>query len=286
MTVNLKTKHFCILCGQSTEHIPLYQKLKKCKTCSLVSANKVLDRQELDTIYGTNYFFGGEYLNYLEEKNSLQKNFKKWIPLIRKFIPHGKLFEIGSAYGFFLELARNYWEVQGIDISKPACDHAKNLGLNVQCGDFLDIPVEAGEYNVFCLWDTVEHLYRPDLYIKKIRDTIAPGGIICMTTGDIDAFVPKIRRGKWRMIHPPTHLFYFSKKTIFTLLRKNDFNIIHASYVGFYRSLKRTLFSLGFLKKDEKWKILYRYYNKLKLKDFSFYFNLYDILLIIARKEL
>lgn len=278
-------EHFCILCGQSTEHEPLYQKLNKCKTCSLVSANKIPDRQELETVYGTNYFFEGEYLNYLEEKDSLQKNFKKWIPLLKKFVPHGKLFEIGSAYGFFLELARDYWEVQGVDISHPACDYAKSLGLHVQCGDFLDIPVEADKFDLFCLWDTIEHLKRPDLYVKKIGETIAPGGMICLTTGDIDAFVPRIQKGKWRMIHPPTHLFYFSKKTLFALLRKNDFKIVYVSRVGFYRSLKRTLFNLSFLKKNGKWKALYDYYNRLKLGDLSFYLNLYDILLVIARKE-
>jgi SAM-dependent methyltransferase len=278
---------FCVLCNQPTEHEAMYQTLKRCKVCSLVSADLDPSQEELKGVYGKDYFFEGEYLNYLEEKDPLQRNFKKWIPLLRRFVPHGKLFEIGSAYGFFLELAKNYWEVRGIDISRPACEYGKSHGLNVECGDFLETPVEAGHYNLFCLWDTIEHLKRPDLYVKKIRETIAPGGILCLTTGDIDAFVPRMQRGNWRMIHPPTHLYYFSKKTLFALLRENGFEIVHASHVGFYRSLKRTLFSLGFLTGDGKSKAAYHgynWYNRLKLKDFSFYLNLYDILLIIARK--
>lgn len=276
---------FCILCNQPTEHEALYQTLKRCKICFLVSANLDPSQEELRRVYGKDYFFEGEYLNYLEEKDPLQKNFKKWIPLLISFAPRGRLFEIGSAYGFFLELAQNYWEVKGVDISQPACEYGKRLGLNVECGDFLDIPVQAGQYNVFCLWDTIEHLKEPHLYIKKIRETIIPGGIICLTTGDIDAIVPRIQRGKWRMIHPPTHLFYFSKKTLCALLRKNDFKILYASHVGFYRSLKRILFNLAFLKKDGRGKALYEYYNRLKLGDLPFYLNLFDILLVIARKE-
>lgn len=275
---------FCILCNQPTAHKGLYQTLKRCRICSLVSAKEDPGQEELAGVYGKDYFFEGEYLNYLEEKEPLQKNFRKWIPLLKQFVPHGKLFEIGSAYGFFLELAQKQWEVKGVDISGPACEYGKSQGLNVECGDFLDIPVEAAQYNVFCLWDTIEHLQKPHLYIRKISETIAPGGIICLTTGDIDALVPRMQGGKWRMIHPPSHLFYFSKKTLFALLRKNDFEIVHASHAGFYRSLKRVLFSLAVLRKNGKWKALYESYNRLKLRDFCFYLNLFDILLVIARK--
>jgi SAM-dependent methyltransferase len=281
---SINMEHFCILCGQSTEHEPFYQRLKQCKTCSLVSANEIPGREELETVYGKHYFFDGEYLDYLEEKKAFQKNFRKWIMLLRRFVPHGKLFEIGSAYGFFLELARNVWEAKGVDISGPACEYGKSLGLNVECGDFLDIPVEAGQYNLFCLWDTIEHLKRPDLYIKKIRETIAPGGIICLTTGDIDAIVPRIQRGKWRMIHPPTHLYYFSKKTLYRLLAKNHFEVLYSSHVGFYRSLKRVFYNLALFNKGP-WETMFEYYQKLNLKDFSIYLNLFDILLVIARKE-
>lgn len=278
-------EHFCILCGQSTEHEPFYQTLKQCKTCSLVSASEIPGSEELETVYGKHYFFDGEYLDYLEEKRILQKNFRKWVSLLRRFTPHGKCFEIGSAYGFFLELARDYWEVKGVDISEHACEYSKTQGLDVECGNFMDIPVETGKYNIFCLWDTIEHLKTPHLYLKKIGEVIAPEGILCLTTGNIDAIVPKIQREKWRMIHPPTHLFYFSKKTLFALLRKNDFKIVHASHVGFYRSLKRVLFSLAHFSKKGSWKFLYESYDRFNIGDLPIYLNLFDILLVIARKE-
>jgi hypothetical protein len=78
---------FCILCNQSTEHDALYQVLKRCKICSLVSAKEDTSQQELREVYGKEYFFEGEYLNYLEEKETLQKNFRKWISLIKRFAP-------------------------------------------------------------------------------------------------------------------------------------------------------------------------------------------------------
>ena len=66
-------KSFCILCNQQTEHEPIYQKVKRCKTCFLISANMDVSLEESKEVNGRNYFYGGEYLNYLEEKSSSKK---------------------------------------------------------------------------------------------------------------------------------------------------------------------------------------------------------------------
>lgn len=278
-------KSFCIICGQETIHIPQYHSLKRCAVCSLVSAKIQPGREDLASIYGRDYFWEGEYLDYSSEKTALQKNFKRWIGIIHRWAPNGNLFEIGCAYGFFLELARNYWAVKGVDISPHATELARKQGLDAASGDFLDLPIEVGKYNIFCLWDTIEHLNAPHLYIQKIADVIAPGGYICLTTGDIDGVIPKLQKENWRMIHPPTHLYYFSQKTLTQLLKIHQFEVVHAVHVGFNRSIKRTLFNLSAKKEEGLWRNLYNFYEILHLPDFSFYLNLFDIIMIIAKKE-
>ncbi len=276
---------FCILCGQQTPHFPLYGLLKQCEKCSLVSAREELFPEYYAGLYGENYFFDGEYRNYLEEKTPLQKNFRKWIETIKRFEPTGRLLEIGSAYGFFLELAQKKWKSEGIDISGPGCEHARSQGLDVKCGDFLQIPVEKESFQIVCLWDTIEHLKSPHRYIQKISEVLTPGGHICLTTGDIDGLIPRVQKERWRMIHPPTHLYYFSQKTLSELLKVYHLRVVHTSYVGFNRSVKRVLFNLAAQRKAAFWQNLYSYYEHLKLKDFSFYVNLFDIIFLIAEKE-
>jgi SAM-dependent methyltransferase len=224
-------------------------------------------------------------LDYSSEKAALQKNFNRWIHLIRRWAPHGNLFEIGCAYGFFLELARKYWQVKGIDISPHASAFARKQGLGVETGDFLDLAIEVGKYNIFCLWDTIEHLKAPHLYIQKIAEAIAPGGYICLTTGDINGFVPKLQKEKWRMIHPPTHLYYFSQKTLTQLLKIHQFKVVYSAHIGFNRSVKRALFNLAAQRGEGSWGSLYNFYESLQLPDFSFYLNLFDIIMVIAEKE-
>ncbi len=60
-------------------------------------------------------------------------------------------------------------------------------------------------------------------YISKISNEIGSNGRLYITTGDIESWLSKIQKKKWRLIHPPSHLHYFSKKTITQLLEASDF---------------------------------------------------------------
>ena len=97
-------------------------------------------------------------------------------------------FEIGCAHGFFLEMARNtFLSVEGIDISDDAIAYARHhLGLEARSADFLTHQF-AVQPDLICLWDTVEHLSRPDLYLQKMADSLSPGGLLALTTGDLDS---------------------------------------------------------------------------------------------------
>ena len=57
-------------------------------------------------------------------------------------------------------------------------------------------------------------------YLSKAYSETKAGGYIVITTGDISSLLAKIQRNNWRMIHPPTHLHYFSKRTLTKLLER------------------------------------------------------------------
>ena len=58
-----------------------------------------------------------------------------------------------------------------------------------------------------CLWDTIEHLAEPEAYLEKIAKSLPVGGWLFLTTGDIGSPMARARGSRWRMIHPPTHLY-------------------------------------------------------------------------------
>lgn len=284
ITTNTPLAPLCILCGSDSRNRFLYPGILRCPSCGFVFADTQLSAEELQKLYQRTYFFGNEYLNYLEDKPALQRNFSARMRRLLKYSSGGTLYEIGCAFGFFLELAQRYWSAEGCDISAPACAEAQRNGLRATCGDFMTLNLEAEHCDVVALWDTIEHLARPDLYVQKASALLKKGGILCATTGDIGSTIAKIRKHRWRLIHPPTHLYYFDRKSIEQLMVRNGLEIIHFEHCGYSRSVQQILYSLLVLNHETG--LRRSLYNLLKpLFNFSLYLNLYDIMFVIARKK-
>lgn len=276
----------CIVCD-SEKAEQFYTGLLQCKQCKHVVADLQMTEEELFQLYKKDYFFGDEYSDYVADKLIIQKNFKLRLKSLKKFLNqnfHQNLLEIGSAYGFFLEVAQNYFNtVQGIDITEDGVRYAREkLDLNVVHSDFLHHDFENQNFDVVCLWDTIEHLSQPQLYIEKVSRQMRKGSLLAITTGDIKSLNARLRKDKWRLIHPPTHVHYFSRITLAQMLRNYGFEVIYNRYCGFYRSVDNIAYNIFVLR--QKQPKLYTLLKQLKLTELDFYLNLYDIMYVIARK--
>jgi len=276
----------CLICGGTfnRDRIP---GLLRCASCGFVSADLTLTHDELASLYSARYFQGQEYRDYLAERDLVERQCRDRLSTLLRFVPHpeGKrLFEIGAAYGFFLSVAsKSFGSVEGIDISADAAAVARSqVGVQVTAGDFLDVPLSA-PLDVVCLWDTIEHLARPDLYIKRVADRMPSGGVIAISTGDIGSVVARIRGAKWRQIHPPTHLHYFSRHTLARLLDAHGFDVRHVEYDGVYRSVDTIAFILLTIKHQQPG--AYRWLKRTGLLKRTTYLNLYDTILVVATKR-
>ena len=277
----------CCVCSSANSK-PLYQEIAKCQGCGHIFADVDLCNENIAEIYNKGYFFGNEYSNYLQDEKVLKKNFRLRLKVLENFRDkdhHKHLLEIGSAYGFFLNMVKDQYEsVLGIDISKEAAQYARDkLKLDAINGDFLSHDFNTKKFDVVCMWDTVEHLMSPQLYLKKINSLIKSGALLAITTGDIQSLNARFRKNKWRMIHPPSHIHYFSREALGKLLNDNGFDIIYDRYCGFYRSVDNIAYRTMVLNK--KLPGLYNFLQKLGLTKLNIYLNLYDIRYIVARKR-
>ena len=261
--------------------------LLECATCGFITAGLAVQFDELKRIYGRDYFHGEEYSDYVTEEASLKANFDDRIKTLLGLLPHAdkkSLFEIGCAFGFFLDLARQRFKsVAGIDISADAAGYAAaTLGLDVACGDYLESLAKL-PFDVFCLWDTIEHLAHPDRYIAKISREIAPNGLLALTTGDIGSLNARLRGSRWRMIHPPTHLHYFSIATVSRLLDRHGFDVVHVEHPATVRTLGAILYGIFVL----RWHApaIYRVFARPWMKNIRIPLNFYDIMYVIARRR-
>ena len=122
----------CVACDSSSSE-PTFGGLRRCRHCGHAFAPPGAD-EDLAAIYTERYFAGEEYHDYLADKDIAQRNFRSRLRVLKRFIDpvrHRRLFEVGCAYGFFLEVAKeSFASVQGIDVSAAAVSYAnEKLGL-------------------------------------------------------------------------------------------------------------------------------------------------------------
>jgi SAM-dependent methyltransferase len=241
----------------------------------------------LTALYGRDYFFGEEYANYVEDRHVLEKNFAARLETLRRFLTpsHRRLFEIGAAYGFFLNLAREIIPgVSGIDVSPDAVHFAnRQFGLAVTRGDFLDAELGGEPIDVLCLWDTIEHLAAPRRYLEKAAAHMRPGSLVAITTGDIASANARRQQARWRLIHPPTHVHYFTRQSLTTLLERCGFRVLHVEYCGAYRSIGGMLQNLVGLRWG--WRRLGAFLQAAVPPRLDGYINLHDIMYIVAERR-
>lgn len=279
--------HNCLVCKSAEIRLIYQDSLFKCQNCGFITANLEIGKDELKAIYNKNYFNGEEYMDYLADKLVLQKNFAQRIKHLGiKEEKKPKTLEIGCAYGFFGELFAKTFknaEYHGIDIAKEAVTYGRDkFGLKLILGDYLNCQVSE-KYEYIFMWDVIEHLPTPDLVLKKIAKNLAPGGELHITTGDIGALLPRIRKSNWRMIHPPTHLHYFSRNSLCLLLNNHGFEVKEITYKPVYRSVRQIFYSLFLLKKASS-----GFRNKvLEIIPESWFLpvNTYDIMHCVAIKK-
>ena len=277
----------CIICD-STKTSSMYTGIVKCKDCGYVYASLDMTQVEFERLYNSGYFTGEEYSDYLADKLIHQRNFSSRLNVLTKHMDreqHQSLLEVGCAYGFFLELAEKYFShVVGVDVTSEGVDYARNqLNLNAHQTDLLNWDFEQRQFDVACMWDTIEHLRAPDKYLKKIVENLSSGGLLTVTTGDIESRMARWRKNRWRLIHPPTHAHYFSRSSLTRLLDRYGFDVVHFEYCGFYRSMDNIAYNILTLRSNYSW--LYNLLKKSRIINWDLYANMYDIMYVIARKR-
>ena len=245
-----------------------------------------LSREQQQELYGDDYFDGREYLDYLADRGAHEatsrdrvRRLERWLP------PSASLFEIGCCFGFFLDAARRVWKVRGCDIALGPCTYAREtLGLSVDIGDFREIDLNPGEVDAFCLWDTIEHLDAADDYLSRISTVLEPGGLLALTTGDIGSLLARWQGERWRQIHPPTHLWYFSGATIRRTLERFGFEVLSIEQIGVARSVGQAVYGFTSLERGSpSW--IYRLCVRTRLDRCTFWLNTLDLMMVVARRR-
>lgn len=206
--------------------------IRTCTNCDLVFT-EIQSNLNLNEIYDDSYFNGGQddgYGDYQSTEPVLKQEFKKlFLKEIQPYIQSEKytnVLEVGCAFGFFLDVIQPYVKTFGIEVNESSRNHCIKhghtiLGSSVTKG-LLNQP---NRFDFIVLLDVIEHLENPVETIDILHQVLNPGGRILIVTGNIDGIYPRIAGKYWRLMTPPQHTFFFSKKTLSHLLKQAGFEI-------------------------------------------------------------
>ena len=103
--------------------------------------------------------------------------------------PRSRALDVGCGTGFLLErLAGRGFSGTGIDLSPESVEHARSRLRDIGASERLDAQVGSayepppGPYDLIALTDVLEHLENPRGCLATLRERLAPGGLLVIST--------------------------------------------------------------------------------------------------------
>jgi 2-polyprenyl-3-methyl-5-hydroxy-6-metoxy-1,4-benzoquinol methylase len=210
----------------------------------------------------------------LEEERRLGALNAGWrLELIRKLRPSGKLLEIGCARGEFLRVAREAFDVYGVEPNPELAESASEVAPVHR--DVIE-HTPWSRFDVVASFHVIEHVDSPASFIRAAAEKLKPGGLMVIETPNINALPYKILKARWRQFIPE-HYFFFDPKSMARLLSDQGLATEKITTVGKYASMDLILNRLS------------RYLPWLPqlngLSRLTFRVNPMDIMLVFATKS-
>jgi SAM-dependent methyltransferase len=157
---------------------------------------------------------------------------------LRKLGCNGRLLDVGCGKGFFLEIARKYFDTYGVDISKFAVGRAKHTDrLSKLCiGSATNLSFADGHFDVIVCFDVLEHIRNPQIVLKECHRTLKEGGLLITCVPNMTSLGRILKKKNWFAYSDPTHISLLPPKKWLEMLKEENFNTTHLLYDGLWDS--------------------------------------------------
>jgi SAM-dependent methyltransferase len=200
---------FSPTCHRPGQHGDLF----RCRECGTVQQPSLPGGGELHELYRSM-----DDEAYLEEEDGRRTTARRLLDLIGRYVPAGRLLEVGCGHGLLLDEARRRgYEVHGVELSASAAGYARDvLGLDVVEEPLEELRADRG-FAAIVMADVIEHLDDPLAALDQCFHLLAPGGVLCVVTPDPSSRTARIARSRW-WGYLPAHRFLLPRLTLRELL--------------------------------------------------------------------
>jgi SAM-dependent methyltransferase len=226
----------CPLCGGEERDENVYAlppfAVARCRSCRLWYLCPRLAEPLMRASYADDaYFEGGEagYSSYQAQEPTLRPTFRRFLQeLCRRGMTGGKLLEVGCAYGFFLDEAKDFFDHRtGTDYSPAALARARGRADRLLLGGTDRLAPDELFDCIACI-HVIEHIYDPVGFLRTLIRHLRPGGWLVLATPDMGSFWRPLMRRRWPFFKVPEHVTYFDRRTLAALLERGGLGSVRA----------------------------------------------------------
>lgn len=254
----------CNLCGADDYqvvfpkgHAQIHQ-IVRCKRCELMYANpqESIDCEAFEE-YDQKVKEDEEgFRQYFEKQHVQLPDNLRVLEVLNDLFPNrGKLLEIGSYLGIFLDKIRSAgWDTTGLEPFSTVAEYArKTYKLNIIQKLLTQAAFPDGTFDSVIMLHVIEHLPDPAEYVREARRVLKKGGVLVVETPRFDSLMFKVLGRRERSLsNCDGHIYFFTVPSLTQLLEKNGFEVFRKDMVGRTLTADRLLYNVGVITRSQR----------------------------------
>ncbi len=142
----------------------------------------------------------------------------------------GKILDVGCGHGWLLSKLGNRWNKHGVEVSKFASKTASKY-CKLHIGKLEKYKEK--DFDVISALHIIEHIKKPEIFIKLIKSKLKSKGLLILETPDFDSAAARKFGNNFRLLKDKTHVSLFSQDSLIRFLREYGFQIIDINFPYF-----------------------------------------------------
>lgn len=212
---------------------------RSCSGCGHVQIHPLPAPETLRVIYPPTYY------SYVMEDtvHPLALRVKQWLDRskFRGIVEHlpravTSYLDVGCGDGRYLQMmidsGADRSRVYGVELDARAVGTARAQGLQVLESRIEDAAeLSSGAFDLITMFHVIEHVERPDRVILRLKELLAPGGILAIETPNFACIDARLaRRRFWGGYHAPRHWHVFTTESLRRLLTRSGLTVQRVRY--------------------------------------------------------
>jgi 2-polyprenyl-3-methyl-5-hydroxy-6-metoxy-1,4-benzoquinol methylase len=167
----------------------------------------------------------------------------------------GRLLDFGCGNGSFLQrMKERGWIVTGVDASVAVVQRLRaERGLRAVAGSLPHPELGEGTFDVITMRQSLEHVHQPLEVLRAAHRLLAPGGLLIVSTPNIDSLPFKWFGRFWWGLDLPRHLTHFTPDTLQLMLARAGFDVGSVRMVRHTKWLRRSAKQAAILGQVPHW---------------------------------